>query len=88
MMHSLDPCPNCTSGTLLTYCTRKMQKAGYSTRYLRCDNPGCGFTGQEIIPAARRRVRTRSGTDLHHSVLPTTPAAGKMETEVNAPESG
>lgn len=53
-MRSLDPCPACSSGTMLTYCTRRRSGGAQVVRFLKCDV--CGATAKEL---AESRTRNR-----------------------------
>lgn len=53
-MRSLDPCPACKIGRMLTTCTRR--RAGHKLRYLRCSL--CGHRGKEIVESSTRLVPT------------------------------
>lgn len=56
-MRSGDPCPACSTGTLLTYKNRRLP-SGRAVRYLSCNaGKGCGYTGKEYTqPRPQKRV--------------------------------
>jgi len=53
-MKTLDPCPACKIGRMLTTCTRR--RAGRKLRYLRCSL--CGHRGKEVVESSTILVST------------------------------
>ena len=65
-MRSLDLCPYCKRGRMLTQSTRAT-KGDRRIRYLKCDH--CGKTGTETIPGRpRRRQSGRVSSNLEDSL--------------------
>ena len=60
-MRSLDKCPSCPVGFMVTYRTRRFKTRPGGRRYLKCDR--CGATGLEVVNEIRKRrnVSTISG---------------------------
>lgn len=59
-----DVCPKCKSGVIRCLATKLRDQKRFRLRYLECDNPACGATGQELELLDERGRRKFAGKPL------------------------